>query len=235
MVDLGVVGVRSASMVWVALHTFVGTMCVAMFGGVVLAGAAYYLVRAEPWWLAAVAVVLVLGEAAALGVVLGWKRALVLALAHGLAELRLGRMLVRLVFERIEHPAAGNEAASAEGRPVERPEALPLEQSEQRLDRAVAELSAAPQQGGWMRRAIRNPLLRAVRRCALARFREEGAAHDRIDMREVQHALEDTIDAVLVRKVRKGLRLGTVLAFGGFPLLVALQTWGLVVFRRIAG
>ncbi len=235
MVDLRVVGARSAGLAWVALRTFVGTMCLAMLGGLVLAGAAYYFVRAEPWWLAAVAVILVLAEAAVLGVVLGWKRALVLTLAHGLAELRLGRMLVRLVFERMQQLAAGGLAASGEVQPVERPEPMPLEQSEQRLNQAVAELSAAPQQGGWMRRAIRIPLLRAVRRCALARFREDGSVHGRVDIRKVQQSLEDTIDTMLVRKVCKGLRLWTALAFIGFPVAVALQTWGLVVLWRVAG
>src|SRR5262245_41015553 len=89
-VDVGSIGRHLASLAWVALRSFVGTVLVFTLVGVVLAGLSYYVLREHHWIYGVTAVALALLEAVTAGVVLGAKRAVVLAVAHGLGSLRLG-------------------------------------------------------------------------------------------------------------------------------------------------
>jgi hypothetical protein len=59
----------------------------------------------------------------------------------------------------------------------------------------------------------------------LARFRDDEAAHGGVDLLRVQEDLERRIDESLVRRVRGGLRLWTLLALFGLPGVVAAQTY----------
>jgi hypothetical protein len=99
--DVRAVGAVLAKLAWVALRSFVGTVCVLTVAGIALAVPAYLMLRDYAWWYAAIAVAVIMAEALATGCVLGAKRATVMAMAHGLGALRLGRWLVRLVFERM--------------------------------------------------------------------------------------------------------------------------------------
>jgi hypothetical protein len=209
----------------VAGRSFVGTLVALTAAGAALALVSFYFLRDRPGY-AAIVAVLALAEGVATGVVLGVKRAIVLALAHGLAELRLGRSLVRLVFERMPGVAPGEEAGERGGRIARGLERLPLARAERLLTEAVEDLAgAADDEAGWLRRKVRARLLALVQKYTLARFRDEGARHGGIDLRKVREDLEERIDGALVTKVRGGLRLWVVLAIIGLPVVVAAQTY----------
>jgi hypothetical protein len=90
-------------------------------------------------------------------------------------------------------------------------------------------------QGGWLRRTIQAKLLEAVRKYTLARFREEGAKHGGVDLLKMKEELERTVDDALVQRLCGGLRLWTVLVIVGLPLVVAIQTWGLLLLLHAKG
>jgi hypothetical protein len=46
---------------------------------------------------------------------------------------------------------------------------------------------------------------------------------------KAQRELEDTVDEAVVRKVRSGLRVWTVIVFVGLPTVVAAQIWILIM------
>jgi hypothetical protein len=160
---------------------------------------------------------------------------LVNAAAHGLGSLRLGRSLVRLVFERMLGVADAEGSGERGGRVTRGLERLPFAQAEKLLSGSVLDVMGDAGQGGWLRRAIRARLLGAVRKYTLARFREEGAKDGGIDLVRVKGELERTVDDVLARKVRGGLRLWTALVILGLPLVVAMQTWFLILLLRSKG
>jgi hypothetical protein len=152
-------------------------------------------------------------EAVIAGILLGGKRAVVMALVHGLRSLQLGQTAVRLVFTRRLGVAESQESGSRDGALVLVAERLPLAQAESRLTAAVTHLLAAPAgEGGWFRRRVRGLLLRTVQRLTLARFREEGDRFGGVDLGKVQADLETRADGMLLRGVRGGLKLWTVLA-----------------------
>ncbi|MHB1034771.1 MAG: hypothetical protein ACYC35_09460 [Pirellulales bacterium] len=228
-------GGRLASLAWVALRSFAGTLCVVTLAGIVLAGLSYYFLREYHWMYGLLAVALALVEAVTLGVFLGAKRAVVLAVAHGLGAMRLGRASVRLVFERMPGLAGADAPGQDGGRIARGLQRLPLAQAEELLTGAVRGVTGDATQGGWLRRKIHARLLETVRKYTLARFREEGVKQGGIDLPKVQEELEDTVDDVLVRKIRGGLRLWTVLVMLGLPVVVALQTWLIVLLARSRG
>jgi hypothetical protein len=224
MADLLAFGNGLARTALVAVRSFVGTLAVLTAAGVALAAVSYYFLRDHPVY-ALLAAALAVVEGVATGVVLGAKRALVMALAHALGALRLGRALVRLVFDRLLGVAEGR-APGERGRRVARGiERLPLAQAEQLLARAVRLTAGEADAAGWWRRAIGARLLSLVQKYTLARFREEGARHGGVDLFKVREELEQQIDESLVEKVRGGLRLWTVLAIVGLPGAVAVQTY----------
>lgn len=216
-VDLHDVGRHLASLVWVAVKSFAGTLAVFTLAGGVLAAASYYFLRDHPVY-AAVGAAVAVAEGIITEVVLGVKRAGVLSVAHGLGRLRLGRSLVQLVFDRILK-VADTEATSVIGERGGR-----LVQADERLTEAVHGL-AGDSEGGWVRRTLRAKLLGMVHRYTLARFRQEGAAHGGVDLLKVRTELEDTIDDTMVGRVRGGLTVWTVLTVIGLPFVVAVQTW----------
>jgi hypothetical protein len=208
-------------------------MLVLTLAGFILAGLSYYFVCEDDWLYRVVAVALALIESVTIGFVLGAKRAVVLTLAHGLGSFRLGRSLVRLVFERMLGVAAeGDEVGQHAGQIARGLERLPLAQANDLLSGAVRGVTGDAAQGGWLRRKIQGWLLEAVRKYTLARFREEGAKHGGVDLRKVREELEETVDDAIVEKMRSGLRLWTALVSIGLPLLVAVQTWVIVLLLR---
>jgi len=224
-VDLRAAGGHLASLAWVAGGSFSGTLLIATSAGVVLAGLSYFFLREYHWSYGVLAIAAALVESAAAGVWLGGKRALTVAVAHALGKLHLGRSLVRLVFERMLNVGEGGEVGERGGRMTRGLERLPLAKADDLLTRAVRAVSGEIGQGGWLRRKVQGRSLEAVRKYTLARFRDEGASHGGIDLLKVKDELEQTIDSALMQKVRGGLRIPTVLAMIGLPLVVAVQTW----------
>jgi hypothetical protein len=211
----------------VALRSFLGTVLVVSLAGAVLAAVSGYFLREHPFaaWIAA-GVALI--ESFATGVLLGGKRAVVMALVHGLRSLRLGRSAVRLIFDRLlgADPAAQGGEPGALVRVAER---IPLAQAERRLTDAVhGLLDTPPAEGGqasWWRRRLHSRLLDLVRKYTLARFRQEGAESGGIDLVKVRVEVEETIDDRLVGRFRSGLNLWTLLVVLGLPVAVFAQTW----------
>ena len=157
------------------------------------------------------AVVLALVEAALIGVLLGSKRAMVAALMHGIAKLKLGSSVVGVCFRRLLKVSA-RERHGERGTPVAQTvERLPLAQAEQRLIEAIDVLMrAAPEGGGmtvWFRRWLHRRLLGLVRDCTLAQFREEGAQEGGLDLIQVQAEVEAHIDELLIARAEKGPEL----------------------------
>jgi hypothetical protein len=218
------VGSHLASLSWVAIRSFAGTVFALTLAGVVLAILSYAFLGRYHWSYGVIAAALALVESVTLGFVLGAKRALVLATAHGLGSLQLGRKSVRMVFDRVLGAADGDTSGGGSriARGLER---LPLAQADKLLNRSVQAIMGDTAQSGWLRRKIQVRLLGAVRRYTLARFREEGAGHDGIDLLRVKEDLERTVDDALVRKLSGGLRLWMALALVGLPCLVAAQVW----------
>ena len=231
-VDVRSLGAGIATLAWVALRSFVGTFLAFMLIGSVSAGLSYYFLRDHGWLWGLTAVAVALVESVALGVILGAKQAMVGALAHGLGKLHLGRSFVGLVFERML-PLDGSSEGGDRGGPVSRRlERLPLAQAEQLLSAAILAVAGDAERCGWLRRKIRDRLLEVVRRYTLARFRDEESAHGGIDLLRAKEELEQSADEALIRKVRQGLMLWTVLAVIGLPLVVAAQTWAAVLLLR---
>ncbi len=224
-VDVRSAGDHLARLAGVALRTFAATFLALMAAGVVLAGLSYYWLRESPRPYGEIAATIALVEAAAVGVAFGAQRAVARALAEALGSLRLGRSLVRSVFERM--PGVADDEPT-EGRVARGLGRLPLAQAEELLGRAVVAVTGEMGSGGWLRRAIRARLLEAVCRYTLARYRAEGARHGSIDLLALKEDLEHTADDALVRKVRGGLWLWTVMVIVGLPLAVAAQTWVII-------
>src|SRR5262245_61968717 len=172
-VDVRSVGSHLASLAWVALRSFMGTVVVLTLAGIVLAGLSYYFLREHHWIYGVIAVVVALIESVTAGVILGTKRAVMMAVAHGLGSLRLGRSLVRLVFARMLGVAGGEAMGERRGWIPRGLERLPLAQADELLSGAVRHVTGDAGQGGWVRRKLQERLLEAVRKYTLARFREE--------------------------------------------------------------
>jgi len=233
--DILSVGVHLANLAWVALRSLIGTILVLTSAGIVLAVLSYFCLYESDWRYASFAAALVIMESMIAGFVLGMKRAMIMSVAHGLGTLRLGRSVVQLVFTRMLGAERGGEIGERGGQISRSLERLPLADAEELLGGAVRNLTGGVEQAGWLRRKIQMRLLAMVQKFTLARFREEGAKHGGIDLLKVQEELEKTVDEALVRKVRAGLWLGTALALIGLPLVVALQTWLVVMMLHAKG
>ena len=232
-VDIRSLGSHLASLAWVALQSFVGTIFVLTLAGGVLAGLSYYFLREHHWHYGVIAAAVALIESVTTGFILGAKRAMVGAMAHGLGALRLGRSFVRLVSERMLGVARGEEVGERGDRITLGLERLPLARAEELLSGAVRDVTGDAEEGGWLRRKIQARLLEAVRKYTLAQFREEGAKHGGIDLLKMKEELEQTVDDALVQKVRGGLRPWTALVIIGLPFVVAVQTWLLIMLSKV--
>jgi hypothetical protein len=231
MVDVRPIGTHLARLAWVAVRSFASTLFLVSAAGVALAAVSAYFLWDHPVY-ALVAAVVAVAQGVAAGMVLGAKRAVVMALAHGLGALRLGRSLVRLVFDRLLGVAEGQEAGERGGRVARGLERLPLARAEKLLRGVVQGLLGETGEGGWLRRTIRRRLLALVEKYTLARFREEAATSGGVDLLKVREDLEGRIDESLVRKVRGGLRLWTVLVIVCLPLAVAAQTYLVIALLK---
>jgi hypothetical protein len=213
----------------------VATLFVLTLAGGLLAGLSYYFLREQHWVYGVIAAAVAFIESVTAGFVLGAKRAVVMAVVHGLSTLRLGQSLVHLVFERMLGIAGGEEFGERGGRIARGLERLPLAQAEGLLSSAVREVTGNAEQGGWMQRKIQGRLLEAVQKYTLARFREEGAKHGGIDVLKVKEEVGRAVDDDLALKVRGGLQLWTALVVVGLPFVVAVQTWLIIMLLHSKG
>ena len=210
-----------------AVRCFLGTFLFTIVAGIVLASISYYFIREHSFGYALLAAALALIESVIAGVVLGGKRAIGKTAAHGLGSLGLGRTLVQRIFEKMLGDLEATDGQR--GGMIRHLEKIPLAQAEDFLSRAIR-MVTGDGQTGWLRGLIQSRLLAVVQKYTLARFREEGAKNGAVDFIKVKEGLEQSVDAVLVRKVERGLRFWTVLLSLGLPILVALQTWGILQF-----
>jgi hypothetical protein len=217
-----------ASLVWVAARSFAGTVLVLLSTGILLACVSYYFLSDFPLY-ALIAVVVTLAESLTAGIVLGSKRAFIVALAYGLGLLRLGAFAVRMLFDRLLGVSADQQFGERGGWTARRLERIPLAQVERRLNQVVRDLVNAPDTGagisGWIRGRIERTLLRLVARYTLARFRAEDVERGGIDLVKMQADLEAQIDDLLIAKLRRGLNLWTILVILGLPITVCAQTY----------
>jgi hypothetical protein len=201
--------------------------------GLVLAGVSYWLLREHPFS-GLLAGLVAFVEALVAGLVLGGKRGVVMALAEGLRTLRLGRSLVRLLFERMLGVQEGKPVGERGGRLAQTLETMPLATAEKRLGVAVTEGMRASEQegsGSWVRRKILARLLRWIEKYTLGRFREENARHGGIDLLKLQADLEKRIDDLLIHTVRRNLTRITITVVVLLPVVVIIQVycvWALV-------
>jgi len=224
VIDVRTLRGHLARTAWIGARSFLGTFLILTGAGVALAVVSYYFLRDHPWYGVIVAALAVV-EGVGTGVVLGAKRAVVMAAAHALGTLRLGRALLRLTFEHLLGDVEGREPGERGGRVARGLERLPLAQAERLLSRAVGAAAGEADTGGWLRRALQARLLSMVQRYTLARFREDGARHGGVDLLRVRDEVEERVDEALVEKVRGGLRLWTALVILGLPAVVAAQTY----------
>ncbi|HRI55242.1 MAG TPA: hypothetical protein PLW65_34140 [Pseudomonadota bacterium] len=229
MPDLGPVVGALAEVLGPLLAAFLRTTVGMFTFTVVLAVLAYRTAAASGSpGKAALAVVLVLGLGAVLGGVLAVKRALLLALRHGVARLQLGRRTLGALFARMlgVHGAAAHEAAGTRGGVVaQKVEQLPLARAEELLKDAVAGLHKEGGVAGFFRSRLHRMILDRVEALTLARFRAEGASGGGVDLIKVRDELSGRIDELLVGVFDKLLFKFTALiclALGGGTFLIAL-------------
>jgi hypothetical protein len=228
MIDLGSLWSGGARLVMVAVRSFVGTVLVLAAAGAVLAVCSFLILKGTPTY-ALIGAAVALLESLATGVVLGGKRAFIMALAHGLSTLRLGRTTVRILFGRVLGIADGNEFGARGGAIARALERIPLAQAEERLNTAVNGMVRAQPTGGgvpgWLRRKLQSKLLRFTHKYTLSRFREQDVQEGGVDLVKMQAELEELIDVRLVAKLRSGLNIWTVIVILGLPSAVFAQTY----------
>lgn len=217
-------GRQAARLTWVAVRSFASTVLAFTLLGGGLAGLSFAVLYEEEWMYGVVAAAAALAEGVTVGIVLGVKRAVLMAAMEGLSRWRLGRAVVQLLFEQMLGVSGDAEFGERGGKAARTLERLPLAQADELLSGAIRRMSGDAEQGGWLRRKVRERLLAGVHKFTLARFREEGAAQPGIHIRKVQADLAQTVDETLLRTARGELRRWTMLALIGLPCVAAAQT-----------
>ena len=236
MVDYKSYARSVGSILFVAVLSFCGTMLLMACMGVVLAACTYYLLAEHAFWYGVIGAAVVLLETVIVGVLWAGKRAVVMALVHGLRRHRVGQVMVRLTFERLLGVTGEQDFGDRGGVVVRAVERLPLAQAEQRLAETVDSLLNADDGGRGvmtrLRRWLRRKLLRYVQAYTLARFRESGAQHGGVDVLMVKTELENRVDDLLVAKVRHGLNLWTLGVLIGLPAQVFAMVFVVLAFLK---
>ncbi len=215
------------------VRTFFWSLTSVFFLGVILAWVAFaWMPAAEPIYRWGTAIVIVV-QAAVLGVVLGGKRVIATGLTHWIERAELGKSTVRMVFSRMTSAEmkASPEPAIASGEASDGPpgllERLPLALAETRL-KQVAERFMLPTDSRLGQRIGRRTLQKIVAvvfKMSLARFRRDAADGHAINIAKVQKDLEAQIDAVLVQNLRAKTRLLTLAIVAALPLEALLLVW----------
>ncbi len=235
MIDLGFLWDYLKTLVGVALRSFALTLAGMVALGLVLAGVSYYLASEASvarGVLAALAAMLI---CAILGFIVAGQRAVAVALMRGLTEKRLGDATFGLILERLLGMPGEGAVGERGGKVAQALERVPLAQAEARLREAVDGLLSAPQKGGglggWLRRKLQTRLLGTVHEITLARLRQEGAEHGGVDLLKLRRRLGDSIDGLVISRIRgyavRGTALTVAVAVGAcLALALLLQRVG---------
>ena len=155
------IGSHLVGLVAVALRSFFGTLVIVFLAGVLLAGGSYFFLLDQPLY-GLIAAIVALIESLLTGIIIGGKRAVVMALAHGIRSSGLGSRVVRAIFDKLLGVPTDQERGERGGWVGQRLETLPLAEADRGLGQAVRHLVHAdrPCQHGPGRpaRARRLPL-----------------------------------------------------------------------------
>jgi hypothetical protein len=212
----------------VAFRSFALTLSLFAGAALVLGGASYYFLKENRAYALCFALAAIV-EAVAAGIFLGGKRAIVMALATGVARAQLGGSALRLCFDyllKVSPEDTFGERGTKVAMAVER---LPLAQAERRLARAVQELTDCSVAGNkltsWFWQALNRRLVRLVQAFTLANFREQCAKEGGVDLVKARAELGPIIDHLLVRKLKKGLNLWVAAFLVALALVVSAQIY----------
>ncbi|HEY7315441.1 MAG TPA: hypothetical protein VH643_39290 [Gemmataceae bacterium] len=213
-----------AGLLLVAVRSFLLTLLFMVLLGVVLAAASYWILSSPHWGYGVIAALVALIECIVVGIILAVKRAVAVTLVHGLHKYQIASAAVRLIFGRLLGVAADETHGERGGWMTRTAERLPLSQAEKRLEKAIHGIVNAPSEGGsptsWLRRRVQTRLLGAVHKYTLAHFRDEDARHGGVDLVKVQTDLGARIDGIMIRKLRGGINLWTILVLVGLPVQI---------------
>lgn len=219
MADAATIFQHVGALGWAAFRAFAGTLLLFTATGLVLAATSYFWLKDNALY-AGIFAGVAFAEALAAGIFMGNKRAILSALATGIARAQLGSSVLALLFERLLQVSPEEEFGARGTRVAVALERMPLAQAEQRLARVVEQLAADPISSsrltGWFWRLLRRHLLWLVQTCTLAHFRQQDAQEGGVDLVKVQAELGPQIDKLLIRRLKSGLNLWT------FGLLLAL-------------
>ncbi len=206
------------------IWSFLGAMLLAGAMGIACSALSFVVLRDAAWPYPAIAIALPLVEAGMAGFFLGHKRGLASMMAYGALQLKLGRSLVRFLFERVLGVTDENEAGNRSGQFVHT-----LINSSLAKANSLLQERAEPEVAGMIPRIdllgkLQRRLLGIVEPFALDRFRREQAEHGKIDLLRMKYELEETMDQVLADWVQVNSRYWTALVIFGLPLVVTVQT-----------
>lgn len=151
-------------------------------------------------WKSLLAIVLVLALGAVLGTVLAIKRAVLTALRHGVAKLKLGQRTLGALFAKIlglSGAAAEAQAGTRGGAIAQTVERLPLLRAEELLINAVSGLKKEGGVSGFFLSRLHQAIIDRVAAITLARFRAEGAQAGGVDLIKVRDELSVGIEDLL--------------------------------------
>lgn len=228
MADVATLSRHLGALGWAAFRAFAGTLLLFIATGLVLAAASYLCLKEKPLY-ASIFAGVAFAEAIAVGILMGNKRAIVSALATGVARAQLGSSVLTLCTERLLE-VSPEEAFGARGtRVAVAIERLPLAQAEQRLAKVVEQvasdrISSSPLTA-WFRRLLRRRLLWLVQTYTLAHFRQQDAREGGVDLVKVQAELGPQIDELLIKRLKRGLNLWTFGLLFALFIVVAVQIY----------
>lgn len=206
-----------------AIWSFFGTLGAMAALALGLSAVALWLLQGRPWGYQAFAVLLIVVQTALLAVWLASKQAISGTLLRAVGKLSLGRVMVKLLFDRITRSETVYDGTEATN-PV--PNGLmSLNQFEDRLGSAVQSFQNTGAPGAWLVKWLEAHLLGAVRAQSLKTAREQFLPTQTINLAAIQETLGQTIDRSLTRRMRWGLWLWSAVALLGLLALIALQIW----------
>src|SRR5262249_33960841 len=126
VIEMRAIIADAAGLLLVAVRSFLGTLLIMVLLGVALAAASYWLLSGPHWVYGLIAALIALLECTVVGVLLAGKRAIVMAMVHGLGKYQLGSTAVRLVFDRLLDCSAEREQGERGGWVTRSVERLPL-------------------------------------------------------------------------------------------------------------
>jgi hypothetical protein len=228
MLDLRSIWGHVGAVAWVALRSFAGTLSIFVVVGLILGAVAYVCLkeyRSYSWALSVVVVV----ESVVIGLFLGGKRAILLAIATGIGRAQLGSEVLRLCMTKLLNVSQDDSFGERGSRAAVAVERLPLSQVEQRLARVVEEFTRCSISSGrftkWFWQTLHRRLLRMVQTITLAQFREQDSKEGGVDLVKVQSELGPKIDQLIIIKLTRGFNRWTAALFFALILLVFAQIY----------